>query len=140
MRRVALLAAVLLVALPAAGTARTAAPPLFAFGRIGGNIEPFRIAIRLNGTIAHSGPVRLARPHVRLSKAKLAALLRYARTQRFWSLRRRTLCRVSLPDVASLYVTIHTGTRTRTVTVRGDCSPRFARIYRALASAATVTS
>jgi hypothetical protein len=138
--RVASLAAVLLLALPAAGSARTPVPPLFAFGRIGGNIAPFRVGIHTDGTVARSGPVRLANPNVRLSKARLAALLRYARTQHFWTLRRRTLCRDSLPDIASLYVTIHTTTRTRTVTVRGECSTRFARIYRALASAATVKS
>ena len=136
-RRAASLAAVLLAVL-AGGSARTAPQPLFQFGRIGGNIQPFRVAIGADGTVAHSGPVRLANPNVRLSKARLGALLRYARTQRFWSLRRRTLCRDALPDVASLFVTIHTAARTRTVTVRGECSTRFSRIYRALAAATTV--
>ena len=138
MLRLAVLSAALLVAVPAAGAARAEAPPLFAFGRIGGNIQPFRVAIRPDGTLAHSGPVRIAHPGVRLSKAKLAALLGLARAQHFWTLRRRTVCRQALPDVASLYVTIHTSTRTRTVTVRGECSTRFNRVYRALAAAATV--
>ena len=96
--------------------------------------------IQTDGRIDHTGPVRLAKPDTQLSRARLAVLVRYARTQRFWSLPRMTLCRDSLPDFASLFVTIHTGGRTRTVSVRGECSTRFARIYRALAAAATATS
>jgi hypothetical protein len=83
--------------------------------------------------------VRLTHPDTRLSAARRATLLRFARAQGFWSLPQRTLCRDSLPDFASLYVTIHTGGRTGTVSVRGGCSTRFARIYRALSAAAGVT-
>ena len=137
MLRSVLVAAALLFAFPAAGTA--VQQPLFELGRMGGNIEPFTVTIQTDGTVDHTGDVRLAHPGTQLSSARLAALLRLARTQRFWTLPRRTLCPGALPDFASLYVTIHTGT-TRTVIVRGGCKPRFARIYRALAAAATVTS
>ena len=74
------------------------------------------------------------------TQARLAGLLRLARTHRFSALPHRTLCHDSLPDFASLYVTIHTAGTTRTVIVRGGCKPRFTRVYRALAAAATVTS
>lgn len=137
MLRSVLVAAALLFVFPAAGTA--AQKPLFELGRMGGNIEPFTVTIQTDGTIDHTGDVRLAYPGTQLSIARLAALMQLARTQRFWSLPHRTLCPGALPDVASLYVTIHTGGRTRTVSVRGGCSIRFARIYRALSAAAGVT-
>lgn len=138
MRWALVLAAALLLALPAGGAAQT--QPLFQFGRAGGNIEPFTVTINTDGTLSPSGDVRLTKPDTRLSRARLAALLKYARTQHFWSLAPRTFCSGSLPDFASQYVTIHTAGKTRTVRVRGGCSPRFTRLYRALSVAATLTS
>ena len=135
MRRGAFLAAALLLALPAAASSARG-QPVFEFGRVGGNIASFRVTIQADGRITSSGPVRLAHPDTRLSAARLATLLRVARTQRFWALPRRTLCPDSLPDFASRFVTIHTGGRTRTVSVRGVCRARFASIYRALVAAA----
>jgi len=132
------LAAALLLATPVGGSAQT--QPLFQFGRSGGNIEPFSVTINADGTLEHTGPVHLAKPDTRLTQARLAGLLRYARAQHFWSLPTRTSCSRSLPDFASPYVTIHSAGKTRTVTVRGGCRPRFTRIYRALSAAATVTS
>jgi hypothetical protein len=133
-------AAAALIAIPAGAGGGTAAKPVFTFGRTGGNIAPFAVVIRSDGTVGRSGPVRLARPHVRISKTRRAALLAYARSQSFWSLRTMTICPKTLPDFASLYVTIRTSTRTRRVVVRGSCSKRFSRIYDALAAAATVRS
>lgn len=139
MRRVAV-AAALLLAFPAGGAARASQQPLFEFGRVGGNIEPYTVEIKTDGTLDSSGAVKLAKPQTQLSQARLAALLRYARTQRFWSLARTTFCRASLPDFASSYVTVNAGGKTRTVRVRGGCLPRFTRLYRALSAAATVIS
>jgi hypothetical protein len=139
MRRGAILAAALLLAPLAAAAPGTVGQPVFQFGRIGGNIEPFEVRIQADGTITGSGPVRITHVGAPLSAARLATLLHFARTQRFWSLPQRTLCRDSLPDFASLYVTIHAAGRTRTVRVRGSCSVRFAKIYRALSAAAGVT-
>lgn len=138
--RLALLVAAVLLGFLRGGAAAAPAQTVFELGRIGGNIAPFTVQIRADGSVRHSGPVRLAHRDVRLSQKRLAALRAYARSQGFWSLRRLTLCRGQLPDFASLYVAIHTGGSARRVTVRGDCSPRFSRIYRALAAAATVTS
>src|SRR5436853_5448945 len=118
MNRIAVLAASALLALPAAGAARTSQGPSFAFGRIGGNIVPFRVEIRADRTLERSGPVRLAHPDARLSAQRLAGLVGFARTQRFWSLPRTIRCRGSLPDFASLFVTIRTAEKTRTVMVR----------------------
>jgi len=136
MRRLVALGASLALFLPAGGAARALGQPLFEFGRTGGNIVPFSVRIRANGTLAHSGPVELAHPDAQLSQSRLASLLRLARAERFWSLPRQTACSGALPDLASRFVTIHTATRTRTVTVRGECGARFTRVYRALSSAA----
>jgi hypothetical protein len=136
--RPALLFAALLLVLPPGGVAAPAGQPLFQFGRAGGNIAPFTVAIRGDGRVTRSGAVRLAHPRVRLSRTKLRALLATAGADGFWSLPRRTMCADALPDVASFYVTIHTASRTRRVSVRGGCKPGFTRIYRALAAAATV--
>src|SRR5580765_1462773 len=123
MRWTLVLATALLLGIPAGGAAQTS--PLFQFGRTGGTIEPFTVAINTDGTLSVSGDVRLAKPNTRLSHTRLATLLRYARTQHFWSLPGRTACRGSLPDFAGFFVTIHTASKSRTVTVRGACRPRF---------------
>ena len=138
MHRIAVLATSALLALPAAGAARAREDPSFAFGRIGGNIVPFRVEIRADGTLERSGPVRLAHPDARLSLQRLAGLVRFARTQRFWSLPQRIRCRGSLPDYAYLFVTIRTADKTRTVMVRGGCNAPFSRVYTGLAAAAAV--
>jgi hypothetical protein len=138
MRWALVCAVALLLVVPAGGAAQT--KPVFELGRTGGTIEPFTVAINADGTLSQSGDVRLAKPGTTLSKARLAALLRYAQTQHFWSLPRRTLCRTSLPDFASFFVTVRTASKTRTVSVRGGCRPGFTRIYRTLSRAATVTS
>lgn len=140
MLRLAFVAAALLLTLPGGGAAAPAGQPLFQFGRAGGNIAPFTVTIRSDGRVEHSGDVRLAHPGIRLSRTKVRTLLATAGAQGFWSLPRATMCPRTLPDFSSLYVTIHTAARTRRVSVRGGCKPRFARIYRALAAAATVKS
>jgi hypothetical protein len=136
--RVALVAVALALVVPAAGTARPAAQPVFSFGRIAGNIIPFTVSIQPDGSVTRSGPVELSNPNVHVSKARRLALLALARRKGFWSLPRRTLCRDALPDVASIFVTIHSGIRTKTVAVRGDCNSKFTSVYDALATAATV--
>jgi hypothetical protein len=138
--RLVLLVAAMLLGFLRGGATAAPAQTAFELGRVGGNIAPFTVQIRADGTVRHSGPVRLAHRDVRLSQRRLMALRAYARSQGFWSLRRLTLCRGALPDFASLFVVVHAGGKTRRVTVRGGCSPRFSRIYRALAAAATVTS
>lgn len=122
---------------PGGGAAQS--QPLIQFGRSGGNIEPFTVTINADGTLEHLGPVRLAKPDLQLSQARLAGLLRYANEQRFWTLPRRTTCGNSLPDFAAPFITIRTATKTRTVSVRGGCKPRFTRLFRTLSSAARVT-
>ncbi|MDX6510908.1 MAG: hypothetical protein QOE36_412 [Gaiellaceae bacterium] len=138
MRSIAVLIAAVCLALPAGAAGRTHSGPSFAFGRVGGNIAPFTVEIRADGTVASSGQVRLAHPTLRLSRARLAGLARRARTQRFGALPAVIRCRGSLPDFAMDFVTIRTAAGTQTTKVRGDCSARFARVYASLETAAAV--
>jgi hypothetical protein len=129
MRRVMLIAAVLLavVAAEPAGSAVTLSG--FAFGRIGGNIRPFTVSIASTGVVRTSGAVTVQR--TKLTSAQLAALNRIAIVTRFGKLPKATNCPGTLPDVASTYVRVGA----RTVRVHGGCVPRYARMWRALSAA-----
>jgi hypothetical protein len=123
--RVVLVATALaLAAVPAA-----LASPRYAFGRAGGNIEPFTVTISAAGTVGVSGPVKVGRTTV--TPAELAALARTVAQARLSTLPARTFCTGSLPDFASSFVT----SGGRTVYVRGGCSPRLTRVWNALAAA-----
>lgn len=108
----------------------------FAFGRTGGNIRPYTVTISVRGVVTAKGPVRHARRKV--PAAALRRLERLAAATRFFSLPKLTLCPGSLPDFASSFVTVKAAAHHRRVVVRGSCSPRFAKLYRALAAAAGV--
>jgi hypothetical protein len=108
----------------------------FAFGRTGGNIEPFTVTIAADGMVHATGPVRA--PKHRLSARELAGLLKVLKVERFSSLPGVTRCAGALPDFASDFVTVRTGAAKKTVLVRGDCSPRFAAVYKALSTAVGV--
>ena len=124
---VALVAAAILAAPAGGGTSG----PSFAFGRLGGNIKPLDVRIGAAGRVTVDGEPR---PPA-LSHAKLQTLLRVALAQRFFALPQKIVCPGQLPDFATLYVTVRTGTRARTVTQRGNCNKRFIRVYVALQSA-----
>src|SRR5204862_2177805 len=113
------LRAALAVAVAAATLAGSAAGattgPSFAFGRGGGNIRPQATRIAASGKITVNG-----KPSGALSRAKLRALLRVATEQRFFALPRQIVCPEMLPDFATLYVTVRSGDRVRTVTQRGS--------------------
>lgn len=120
------------LAVPAAGSAHSVATT-YAFGRAGGNILPFRVAIAADGAVTVTGPVQPAKTHV--TARDLARVATLVRTQRFLSLSRSTSCAGTLPDFAALYVTVRSHEGSRTVRVRGSCSPRFSKVYAALAQA-----
>ena len=110
----------------------------FSFGRVGGNIAPYTVTIRADGTLSSTGPVRLAAPGARVSAAARNRLDRLVRTTRFSSLPARTLCPGSLPDFAGSFITVTTGSTEKRVIVRGSCNARFEKLYAALAAAAGV--
>jgi hypothetical protein len=129
MTRLAVSAVVLLGALAASAPAGSAAQRGFAFGRLGGNIVPFTVAIGNDGSVKATGPVKVGRTH--LTRLQVANLNRIAATNAFGSLPAATNCAGTLPDVAGTFVRIGP----RTVRVHGVCVPRYQRIYNALAKA-----
>ena len=126
------------VGLALAAPGSSARNPSFAFGRVGGNIQPYTVKITSGGTLSATGPVRLRNPDKQLSSTALTGLVKLAVKERFFSLPHRIVCTGSLPDFASMFVTVSTATRERTVTVRGGCSVRFQALLTALEAAAGV--
>jgi hypothetical protein len=106
----------------------------FALGRTGGNIRPFTVSIAADGRVSVSGPVQVGR--TKLTRAQLAALTKTAADVRFTTLPNTTTCAGTLPDVASTFVRIGA----RTVRVHGECVPRYARLWKALAGAVKLSS
>ena len=113
----------LLCSVPAAGAAD---PTGFAFGRVGGNIRPYRVTIANSGVVHTSGAVEVERTHV--TPVQLAALNRIATETHFTMLPSATNCRGTLPDVATTYIRVGA----LTVQVHGGCVPRYERMLKAL--------
>ena len=126
----ALVAAAAALATLAVAAANATTGPSFAFGRGGGNVVPTNVRIAATGKVTIDGEA-----HGRLPRAKLRALLAVAVAQRFFVLPRQIQCARTLPDFATLYVTVRTPARTRTVAERGSCNKRFERMYAALDAA-----
>ena len=119
-------------AVPAGGSG-TVTPTGFAFGRLGGNIRPYRVSIENSGTVHWSGAVTVGRK--KLASIELVTLNRIATETSFLTLPKTTNCPGALPDVASTYVRVGA----LTVRVHGTCVPRYARMWRALVSAVRVS-
>jgi hypothetical protein len=134
--RLALPVLVLLLALPAAACGSGTAHASFVFGRTGGNIAPFRVSIARDGAVSSRGAIRKASLVRRVPGKTLDKLLAQARAASFFALPSHTYCRNSLPDVASMLLRVSTSARSKTVTVRGGCRPRFSKLYRAVRAAA----
>jgi hypothetical protein len=99
----------------------------FAFGRTGGNIRPFRVAISTDGAVHASGA---APRHERtLTKLELATLNRVAYETRFAMLPAHRECVRALPDAATLFIRVGG----HTVRVHGTCVSRFNRLWTTLA-------
>jgi hypothetical protein len=117
----------------AASASGAAASTRFAFGREGGNIRPFTVAISTDGHVHVTGPVRTGR--TKLTTAQLAGLALVAKQVRFTTLPALTMCTNSLPDVATTFVRVGA----RTVRVHGSCVARFTRLWNALRIAVQMT-
>jgi hypothetical protein len=98
----------------------------FAFGRTGGNIMPFSIAIAANGHVTATGPAPAHTTTV--SKLRLANLDRAVLDAKFQTMPTMTLCPNTLPDIAAQYIRVGR----RTVRVHGSCVARFNRLWTAL--------
>ncbi|HZS23421.1 MAG TPA: hypothetical protein VFA30_00415 [Gaiellaceae bacterium] len=124
MRTVAV-AGLLLALLPAAAGASPSQRG-FAFGRVGGNIRPFTVTIRNDGTVRASGAAHVGRKL--LTQLQLASLNRTAAEAGFTSLPAVTACPRTLPDIAATYVRVGP----HTSRVHGTCLAPYQRVYNAL--------
>jgi len=98
----------------------------FAFGRTGGNIMPFSIAIAANGHVIATGA---APAHTTtISKVRLATLERAAVNAKLQTMPAMTSCPGTLPDIAAQYIRVER----RTVRVHGACIARFNRLWAVL--------
>jgi hypothetical protein len=117
-----------------AGASRPA-PVILAFGRTGGNAAPWAVSIANDGSLTTSGPVALVHPKPGVAPAELRHIAAFLTAERFSTLPREIRCPDTLPDIAARYVTVSTGSRSRTVTERGICNTRFEKIYATIAAA-----
>jgi hypothetical protein len=131
MRRALLLGVAGLALAPAAAASQQTG---FAFGRSGGNIRPYTVAIAADGRVTVSGPARVGR--TRLTRTQIGVLAKLASDVRFATLPRTTDCSGTLPDVAATFVRVGG----RTVRVHGDCVPRYTRLWKALAGTVKLSS
>ena len=130
MKRVLVLVAVAAAAVvPWAGATEKTG---FAFGRSGGSIRPFTITVATSGRVTATG----AAPEHRatLTKQQLADLNRVAFLTRFSTLPLDTMCKGTLPDVATEFIRVGA----RTVRVHGACVARFERLWKALSRTTAV--
>jgi hypothetical protein len=123
--------AAMAAALAACGssTASNSTTPIrIAFGDSGGSRVPFRVTIEPTGRVRRHGSVNTRRR--RVSHAEVVSLSRRVRADFAAGLRSRQCPGVN-PDFAS-HIIRATG---RTVTVHGNCEPRFNRLWTTLARA-----
>jgi hypothetical protein len=128
MLRYALALAAILSATSTAALAGTPVPTItaYSFGRSGGNIVPFTVAIAPTGAVTVVGPVRTTRKL--LSAAAMSHLSSVVRSARFSTLPATTRCTGALPDVAANWVS----SGAKKVLVHGTCNARFTTVLMAL--------
>jgi hypothetical protein len=134
--RVSVVFAVVTVALAvplavfAGASGQRQAAPTFAFGRKGGNIVPAKVSIGKDGRVTTTGAVKTT-----LTQASLPlrnGLARLARAEGFFTMPASIACPGVNPDIASNFVTVTAGGKSRTVTVHGSCRPAFEELYAVL--------
>ena len=118
----------------AAAAPATASAARYSFGRQGGNIMPFTVSITATGAVYATGPVKVGR--TTLTGAQLASLAKTLSGASFSTLPTATQCLGTLPDFAASFVSVGS----RKVSVRGSCSPRFSRVWNALAGAVRLST
>lgn len=128
MRRIIVLATLLVGVCACGSSAASTTPHRIVFGVGGGNMVPFQVTIEPTGRIRSSGPLK---PKIRqLSHAKIVSLSRLVREDFAAGLKSR-LCPGTNPDVGSDFIQAYG----RTVRVHGSCEPRFHRLWDTLAQA-----
>ncbi len=136
--RVSVLLAALTVALAvplavlAGGSGKTAAPPTFAFGRVGGNIIPFTVTIGANGHVSTTGTQKLGLTFATVPLRN--GLGKLAKAEGFWTESTVLDCGKVNPDIASRFITVTAAGKSRTVRSRGTCYPAFEELYAVLSA------
>ena len=136
--RISVLLAIVTVALAvplavlAGGSGKRQAAPTFAFGRTGGNIVPAKVSIGRDGQVTTTGAVKTTLPQASLPLRN--GLARLARAEGFFAMPTFTTCPGVNPDVASRFVTVTLGGKSRTVTVHGACRAAFEELYAVLSA------
>jgi hypothetical protein len=126
MRRTSTLAvlAILAIGLSACG-ASAATQTSIVFGVGGGNMVPYSVTIEPSGAVHPHGSARVK--HRQISTATVRRLRQEIQDAHL----RSRECSGTLPDVGADYIRVSG----RTVTVHGDCEPRFHRVWNDLAQA-----
>jgi hypothetical protein len=120
------------LAVLAGGSGKRQSPPTFAFGRTGGNIAPAKVSVGKDGRVTSTGSA-----HATLTQASVAlrnGLVKLAVAEGFFSMPAFFQCAGVNPDVASRFVTVSAGGKTRTVTVHGTCKAQFEELYAVLSA------
>jgi hypothetical protein len=125
--RIAVLAAVVAGLSACRASSAPTRPTGFAFGTGGGNIVPYHVLIEPTGVIRASGTRTRRRA---LSRAEAASLSRLVHREFSAGMKSRR-CHGTNPDIASHFIRADD----RTVTVHGNCEPRFQRLWNTLARA-----
>jgi hypothetical protein len=134
--RVSVLLAVVTVALTvpfavfAGGSGKRQAAPTFVFGRTGGNIVPAKVSIGKDGRVTTTGAVKTTVTQASLPLRN--GLAKLARAEGFFTMPAFTACPGAHPDIASNFVTVSAGGKSRTVTVHGTCRAAFEELYAVL--------
>lgn len=132
-RRIVVLAA-LVAGFSICGAASASIKPTrIEFGIAGGNISPYHFTIEPTGVVRASGWTR-PRRHA-LSRAQVVALSRLVRDDFSAGMKNRQ-CRGTIPDIPYHFVRADD----RSVGVRGECEPRFQRLWNTLARAVGIDS
>lgn len=117
----------------AGDAAKTQAAPSFAFGRTGGNIVPSKTVISSTGRVTSDNSVPTTKGPVSLAARN--GLVKLARAEGFFTMA-NTSCTGTNPDIASQFVTVTAGGKSRTVTVHGACSASFNELYAVISAVA----
>ncbi|HJU37077.1 MAG TPA: hypothetical protein VJ716_06650 [Gaiellaceae bacterium] len=121
MRAALLLAVAGVAALTACGAGSETRPQAIRFGLSGGNIAGYTISIRPTGKVTTTSPVaRLG--HRRIPVRRVRRLGHEIERAHLATSR---ICPGALPDIATRYIRLGS----HTSRLRGDCEPRFRRVW-----------
>lgn len=124
--------------LPARSTS-DASITVVSFGVQGGSLRPWKVDLRLDGSITSEG-ITITSHRLVDAGNTLKAILALADAEQFFALHRDIGCRGSNagPDTSARTITIRTSAGSKHVNVYGSCRPGFNQIYALLQQSAGV--